>query len=117
MTAVITPSPPPLGLPPPPPPPCRCWLLQLWWCSATVFKLHLKGVSASPQHPISPCKRVQEDPGRLQPFLQSARLGLDFHLGLHDLRHHDPGQHQDLALWIEETAANYHGPLVPSCRG
>ena len=55
---------------------------------------------------------MQEDLGSLQLFLLSTRLGLDFHLGLHDL-----GQNQDLALWIEETAAKYHGPLVPSCRG
>ncbi len=34
-----------------------------------------------------------------------------------DVGHEDQGEEQDLAVWIEETAANYQDPLAPSCRG
>ncbi len=60
---------------------------------------------------------MQEDLGSLQLFLRSTRLGLDLDLSHDDVGHEDQGEEQDLAVWIEETAANYQDPLAPSCTG
>ena len=59
---------------------------------------------------------MQEDHGSLQLFLQSTQLSL------HDQGENQVGLafllgHEDLAVCIKETAANYRGPVAPSCRG